>query len=108
MDMARFDLKGIALREGDERRLAALAQITWKSGGNSETMNLPEEQQTAIIRNVVHATLRARGEPAPYIALQAAALGELASQDALVPPAVEPGDSRMRVGSRGWGGVHTR
>ncbi|HLF88214.1 MAG TPA: hypothetical protein VI451_04660 [Anaerolineales bacterium] len=91
-DMARLALDGVALRDGDE-----LAQITWKTGGSAETMNLPDDRRAEIVRQSAYQFLRARGEPVPYLSLQAAALTELARQDALVPPVLEPGDAYASV-----------
>ena len=91
-DMARLTLDGLAWREEDQ-----LAQIIWKTGGSAETMKWPEVRRTDVARNAARQFLQARGESVPYLSLQAAALTELARQDALVPPALDPGDAYTSV-----------
>ncbi|NUM46844.1 MAG: hypothetical protein HUU38_19230 [Anaerolineales bacterium] len=91
-DMARFKLTGFALRAGEEQ-----AQMTWQAGGSGETMKLKDDRRGAILRNAAQDFLRTRGEPVPYLSLHAAGLVALAGQEALVPPALEPGDATTHV-----------
>jgi hypothetical protein len=96
-DMARLDFDGLAIREEDERRLTTLAQVTWETGGSAEAIRLTGERRTEIVRGAAHQFLRVRGEPAPYLSLQAAALTGLARRDAMVPPGLEAGDAYASV-----------
>ncbi|GAB4582108.1 MAG: hypothetical protein Fur0022_48630 [Anaerolineales bacterium] len=91
-DMARLGLEGLALRDEE-----ALAQITWKTGGSAETMKWSDSRRMGVARKAAHQFLRARGEPAPYLRLQAAALIELARQDALAAPALGAGEAYTNV-----------
>lgn len=91
-DMGRFTLTGLALREGDD-----LAQITWAAGGSSEAMKWTDARRAKLIQKAAQAYLRARGEPASFLSVQAAALPALARADALTPPGLEPDDAYAQV-----------
>lgn len=91
-DLAGFELAGLALRTGEE-----LAQITWQARDSAKAIRASHTRREEIVYQSALAHLRARGEPAPYLALQAAALSELARQNMLVPPAAAPGEAYADV-----------
>jgi hypothetical protein len=92
-EIAGLELEGLALRSAPEQ-----AQITWKSGvGGAESREEPAKtaretssaERQSLVQERVTEYLRARGEPAHYLPVHAAALSGLAEAQLLSYP-VEP------------------
>ncbi|MFQ5614943.1 MAG: hypothetical protein ACE5GO_00540 [Anaerolineales bacterium] len=91
-NMTRFELQGIAIRDR-----ASQAQITWRAGGAAGAAAVDDETRAAISQQAARAHLQQRGQPGPFLPMQAAALTRLASRRALTLPRQEPGAAYTAV-----------
>lgn len=85
-DASGFNLQSIAMRAQEDA-----AQLVWARG--ERLAHEGEEIERAVIRASVNDFLTARGEPAPYIYLHAAALAALAESHMLTRPRETPEES---------------
>lgn len=91
-DMSGLQLAGLATR-GAERQ----TQITWRAAPPAAAPPRSRQQRIQIARTAARRILQQRGEPTPYIFLQAAALRDLAQKQTLTLPDQRPGEAYTAV-----------
>jgi len=90
-DLAGFELEGVALRVREGQ-----TQLVWRL---AQDRPAAEVSQPEIARRAVRETILARGEPTPYLHLQAAVLYALSAANALTSETeVEESDLNSRAG----------
>ncbi|MEJ2759180.1 MAG: hypothetical protein P8046_11925, partial [Anaerolineales bacterium] len=82
-DLADFQLEGVALRVKESQ-----THILWRH--TEERPESPERQPVSSVTTAIQYTIAARGEPTPYLHLQAAALHALSLENALSAPGLDP------------------